>query len=145
MKEPSQEHLNLEFEDGRSANVSIYQSQKGTMVLVTNDAGNPMNHGEELTEFRKEIADKVTKDLNADPRDIQYVEQAGEHYQTVPLERSDQGDIKIPDNTRVMFEPASRVQETIREHESQQVNPELAQSPDWADHLQHPQDHSIDR
>ncbi len=145
MKEPTQDHQTYDFIDGRSANVSVYQSEKGTMVLVTNDAVNPFNHGEELTDYRAEIADKVTKSLNADPRDIQYVEQAGEHYQTVPLERSEQGDIQIPDNTRVMFEPAARVQETIREHESQQVNPELAQSPDWADHLQHPKDYSVDR
>jgi len=144
MKEPSQEHLNFEFVDGRSANISIYQSEKGTMVLVTNDAVNPLNHGDELQDFRKEIAERVTKDLDADLRDVLYVEQAGEHFQTVPLERSDQGDVKIPDSTRIMFEPASRVQESIREHESRQVSAELAQSPDWADHLQHPDDHSLD-
>ncbi len=139
------DHLSIDFGDGRSANVSIYETDKGTMVLVTHDAVNPMNHGDELRDHRDTIADAVCKDLNCDPRDIQYVEQAGQHYQTVPLERSPEGEIRIPDNTRVMFEPTSRVEEAIRQDETIQMDPAIAQRPDWADYLRRPTDHSVDR
>lgn len=145
MKEPTQEHLNFEFIDGRSADVSIYQSDKGTMVLVTQDHVNPFNHGDELAQFRDVIADRVSKSLEQDPSELRYVEQAGNHYQTIPMERSPEGTIRIPERTRIMHEPAERVESMIREHESQQIDPHLAHGPDWASHLQVSDDNSFNR
>ena len=145
MKEPTQSHETFDFIDGRSADVSIYQSDKGIMVLVTRDAVNPFNGGNELIECREEIAGKVAERLNTDLRGIRYVEQAGQHFQTVPLERSPEGHIRIPDNTIIMQEPAARVQAMILEHESQQMNPEIALREGWESHLQQPRGHSVDR
>ena len=127
-----------DFEDGTTVNVALYQSDKGQMAITSFDGANPFNHGGELVIRRQEIAERAERELNCKAEDIYYVEQTGQHWRSVPFSRGEDGQYKVPDAGEIKTVPEQSLKDEISRHTRQSLGEEHLKSPNWTDHLSHP-------
>ncbi len=143
--EPTVNNDRHDFIDGRSANVDVYQSEKGMLVVATHHVENPFNHGDELGQERSAIAQKVCENYGCEPKDFQYVEQAGSHFQQVTLERNTAGEVQTAEINAYKTLRNDEVSASIEKNQSRQIGHEKVQEPEWASHLKTPDEQSHDR
>ena len=138
MSEPVEIHGRFPFEDGRSAELSMFKSERGSMVLVTRDGVNPFNHGDEHQAFRTEIAEHACKQLQCPPESLIYIEQVGQHYQSILFERAPDGGALVKDGTHPEPEPSERIEAMIDSHQSIQADTSHLHLPNYHEHLELP-------
>ena len=92
MKKTRESHT-LEFTVGTSVQLDLHRGRLGLTAVVSAHVGNPFNHGTEIEENRSEIAKNALQRLGVKPHELLYVEQAGQHYQDVPLIEDGRGEV----------------------------------------------------
>jgi len=133
----SHKHQTPTFSLGASVNLDLYASEHGMTAVVTAYVGNPFNHGEEIVENRPETAKIASDHFKCEPNQMRYIEQVGQHFQLVPLERTEGGEIRQRSGMRPFTVFKSELDEEIRKHIEPSVGQELVAEPGWASYLKY--------